>query len=998
MSSTASSQERQCSNCSIKASQTWYHNQDRHWLCINCYSYERLRGVPRPRQVYELHAPKRSIGGPCTNCHRLHSASWIRDRTNENKIICAACYKYLKRHGVPRPQVPDLNVLHKPPPKECSRCKAIPTTSLLRDPKNRKKTLCGACYLERTKPETSESSHVSEEATASPEPKETEGPCSRCRAKRSFSWFQDTNGKIICHKCESAYRVVDTLNKQGPNEPLHVSEETASSDVGQAEGPCSRCKAERSVSWFHDANGKRMCHECQLAASKDKATEKQPLTRHNDIGKHSPPSTHDSADILTVAPPLSTGDPTDKPSVTPPIDRCFDCHATVMLRWLLDAKGNSFCDACYDYRRRHGAPTEELTRIRRSRTSDHAYTFPDSFGWRCNDNDEHQRTAQDNQTPCAKCNTSDMLYWCLDKEDQWICFPCALESRRRCSYPALVAESSQPSLLISGKKQRQGKHYRLQMEIERSDQSSISRDVVEYVEQNEEIPLSTRIETLNTCPKKRRIVRPVARSVKRRICEKVSEYVFGIRRDQYHLDDVHNQQALPIPTTRGHVDTNKLDTTFHRYHRMHYREEYEAEAGFVFDDGFEDSYISGTHWCKAEKIRFFSALERCGRRDIHAIQQRVGPTKTVYEIAAYIDCLEEASQTLSGSTDMLNNTDPDSDLFIPHAFEMSDEWIKKEEVEALRLATVSEHSFLFMEKENHNKEKPATDPAPPPDSSETKNKLPKSRSKKASKIYIGPLTANTVLNVRAIQEMASRLYLKTPYAFVATDTIEYLYYELVRFLEDILSEMHRMYLHRTFLKNRRHIDQNSIFIRHGTQFKKFLELHKQLWKPISQHMGDSRINLVSAGDFIKQLPDRLGLGVLDEGDEENKGEDESDSKSKEGQPKRGDKLGETKADRIRASKEWRLEDDQMQRLEQLVFRPWRVEEASHKDDMRKEEAIGGWVVQAVEDPDTVIESEDEEVDKLYEADEAVEQVMRLRDTAYEKQLMQFLYPSDPAPS
>ncbi|KAI8377108.1 hypothetical protein EDC96DRAFT_494486 [Choanephora cucurbitarum] len=51
-------------------------------------------------------------------------------------------------------------------------------------------------------------------------------------------------------------------------------------------------------------------------------------------------------------------------------------------------------------------------------------------------------------------------------------------------------------------------------------------------------------------------------------------------------------------------------------------------------------------WTPEEKERFFCALERCSRHDLDEISRRIGPTKTVVEVAAYMDLLDAAAKGL----------------------------------------------------------------------------------------------------------------------------------------------------------------------------------------------------------------------------------------------------------------------------------------------------------------------------------------------------------------
>ncbi|KAG0162568.1 hypothetical protein DFQ30_001716 [Apophysomyces sp. BC1015] len=508
---------------------------------------------------------------------------------------------------------------------------------------------------------------------------------------------------------------------------------------------------------------------------------------------------------------------------------------------------------------------------------------------------------------------------------------------------------------------------------------------------NEVISLSERIASLKSKAAKRRVVHSRTRSVKRKSDGNDDEYFLGLRRDEYDCENVYTEM-LPIPTTRADADISKLDTKFHRYHRMHYREEYEAENGFIFGDEYEDSYILNSYWCKAEKMKFFSALERCGRHDLHGIQQRVGPTKTVYEIATFIDCLEEASQAIGGTADILSNSDPDSDLFIPHAFEMSSQWIKAEEKEAHRLRQVSEHSFLFMEKTGCSGPAPVDTRQQDVSGSETEDVSEIESSSGVRHRKNIPLTATTVLDTKALYELASRMYIKNPYAVISSDTIEYLYYQLVRFLEDLISETYRIYNHRVHISTTGSKSEPYINIYNESQIRDLLKIRKLHWKDISRSTGDCRVNLSSAADLMKDFPSRLEQSVLD--DHGNMLNNDFERISDEELPKKRRRINGTKSERIRASKTWSEDQDQLQPLEHHIFKQWKVQNINQSNSVRNEEAIGQWFVELSEDQEIDRDSGDETLCTIYEADETVECAMRLRDRAYEEKLMRFLNSSN----
>ncbi|KAI8640401.1 hypothetical protein BD408DRAFT_419831 [Parasitella parasitica] len=54
-------------------------------------------------------------------------------------------------------------------------------------------------------------------------------------------------------------------------------------------------------------------------------------------------------------------------------------------------------------------------------------------------------------------------------------------------------------------------------------------------------------------------------------------------------------------------------------------------------------------WTPAEKRRFFMAVERCSRGDVAEISRRLGPTKTVAEVGAYLNLLDGAAKAIGGN-------------------------------------------------------------------------------------------------------------------------------------------------------------------------------------------------------------------------------------------------------------------------------------------------------------------------------------------------------------
>ncbi|CAO3593175.1 unnamed protein product [Absidia cylindrospora] len=81
----------------------------------------------------------------------------------------------------------------------------------------------------------------------------------------------------------------------------------------------------------------------------------------------------------------------------------------------------------------------------------------------------------------------------------------------------------------------------------------------------------------------------------------------------------------------------------YRYHHLWAETINNLDHGFD-NDTFQASYVEGYFWSPMEKRRFFSALDKCGPHDPVAIQQRIGPSKTAYQVQIYINLLKKASE------------------------------------------------------------------------------------------------------------------------------------------------------------------------------------------------------------------------------------------------------------------------------------------------------------------------------------------------------------------
>lgn len=84
-----------------------------------------------------------------------------------------------------------------------------------------------------------------------------------------------------------------------------------------------------------------------------------------------------------------------------------------------------------------------------------------------------------------------------------------------------------------------------------------------------------------------------------------------------------------------------------KYYLYQAMQEHEMEHGSM-DDDFALSMVGNSCWTPTEKRRFFMAVERCSRGDVVAISRRVGPTKTIAEVGAYLNFLDGAAKAIGG--------------------------------------------------------------------------------------------------------------------------------------------------------------------------------------------------------------------------------------------------------------------------------------------------------------------------------------------------------------
>ncbi|KAL9543561.1 hypothetical protein MBANPS3_008058 [Mucor bainieri] len=90
-----------------------------------------------------------------------------------------------------------------------------------------------------------------------------------------------------------------------------------------------------------------------------------------------------------------------------------------------------------------------------------------------------------------------------------------------------------------------------------------------------------------------------------------------------------------------------LQKQVRKYYLYQAMQEHEMEHG-PMDEDFQVSMVGNSCWTPSEKKRFFMAVERCSRGDVAEISRRVGPTKTVAEVGAYLNMLDSAARAIGG--------------------------------------------------------------------------------------------------------------------------------------------------------------------------------------------------------------------------------------------------------------------------------------------------------------------------------------------------------------
>lgn len=104
------------------------------------------------------------------------------------------------------------------------------------------------------------------------------------------------------------------------------------------------------------------------------------------------------------------------------------------------------------------------------------------------------------------------------------------------------------------------------------------------------------------------------------------------------------QQFKKMGSPTGLRSLSKDVRTYYLYQAM---QEHEAEHG-PMDEDYTLSMVGNSCWTPTEKKKFFMAVERCSRGDVVEISRRVGPTKTIAEVGAYLNLLDGAAKAIGG--------------------------------------------------------------------------------------------------------------------------------------------------------------------------------------------------------------------------------------------------------------------------------------------------------------------------------------------------------------
>ncbi|GAN04324.1 hypothetical protein MAM1_0060c03784 [Mucor ambiguus] len=114
-----------------------------------------------------------------------------------------------------------------------------------------------------------------------------------------------------------------------------------------------------------------------------------------------------------------------------------------------------------------------------------------------------------------------------------------------------------------------------------------------------------------------------------------------------HFTSAIQHRYLNFKQMGSPTGLKSLSKHVRKYYLYQAMQEHEIEHG-PMDEDFALSMVGNSCWTPAEKRKFFMAVERCSRGDVVEISRRVGPTKTIAEVGAYLNLLDGAAKAVGG--------------------------------------------------------------------------------------------------------------------------------------------------------------------------------------------------------------------------------------------------------------------------------------------------------------------------------------------------------------
>ncbi|ORX58925.1 hypothetical protein DM01DRAFT_1405531 [Hesseltinella vesiculosa] len=236
--------------------------------------------------------------------------------------------------------------------------------------------------------------------------------------------------------------------------------------------------------------------------------------------------------------------------------------------------------------------------------------------------------------------------------------------------------------------------------------------------------------------------------------------------DECDADDSHPRllnRNIQSKIARLTATEDTFAETLRNYHRLVVQLWYEHDFCLGSAPGeYDGSYIDRVYWSPLEKRRFFTALDRCGPNPT-AMQKRIGPTKTVFQVHDYLAILQDAANFHPHDT----NKESHSMEFIEETYakEMTDEWVDFEKTLSLALARSMDMHALVMD--NHNTRADAS-----------------GQCHRVSGLDDEIQYAFSLLNSDALESFARR---SLPNAHVTIETMVLLYRTVYQFITSILA-------------------------------------------------------------------------------------------------------------------------------------------------------------------------------------------------------------------